>query len=281
MFRHLVEVPRLLVIGGVLVLVALLRARPARPLARARHVPRVVAAAAVLCTLASGTIAFAAGRPTTQPVAYPSAAAPTVSVLVVPDVRGQAYVFAKGMLEDAGFAWRAEGDVGGYAANSVVLQTPPPAARVFDTGFPTVTLGLERNASYAEAGAPENRSPYAGTPIESVGETSASTEGSRLPAFVVSGAPKESTHQPSLPERARRLAAWLETHRTPTRANVAHWRYEHAWIVTGARLGWWRGAEALETLVKVDRRAERLWDRGTKRRLAAKRALAHVRAEAR
>ena len=40
----------------------------------------------------------------------------------IPDVRGKPYVFAKGILQDAGFAWRVEGDVQGYAPNSVVAH---------------------------------------------------------------------------------------------------------------------------------------------------------------
>ena len=38
---------------------------------------------------------------------------------LVPDVRDQAYVFAKTSLEEAGFAWRVTGGVQGYAANKV------------------------------------------------------------------------------------------------------------------------------------------------------------------
>ena len=63
------------------------------------------------------------------------------SMLVVPDVRGQAYVFAKGILEDAGFAWRVPG-ARGFAANTVVGQSPLPGTRVVDTGAPLVTLRL-------------------------------------------------------------------------------------------------------------------------------------------
>jgi hypothetical protein len=59
---------------------------------------------------------------------------------------------------------------------------------------------------------------------------------------------------------------------------VRHWLYQHNWIVAGARFGWWRGAEALETLVAVDRHAERQWGIGAKSRRVAERALAEVRA---
>src|SRR5260221_13844581 len=59
-------------------------------------------------------------------------------VLVVPDVRKQAYVFAKGTLGDAGFAWRVRGSVQGYSANTVGTQSPLAGTRVVDTGAPLV-----------------------------------------------------------------------------------------------------------------------------------------------
>ncbi len=281
MWQRLLEVPRLLFIGALFVLVALLRAYPRRPVMRLGRMPRTVIIGAVLCALASGTLAFAAGQQSSKPAAKPIAAPLKPTVLTVPDVRGQTYVFAKGMLEDAGFAWRVTGDVGGYAANSVASQTPAPGTRVFDTGFPTVELGLTQSSSYEQEGTPENGSSYAGTPIELFGEASAGSDDSRPPAFTVKGAPKESKSQASLPERADALATWLESHRRPTRANVAHWRYEHAWIVTGARFGWWQGAEALERLLGVDRRVQTLWSMGKQGRLTAKRALAEVREQSR
>ena len=45
-------------------------------------------------------------------------------VLIVPEVRGQAFVFAKGMIQDAGFAWHVTGAVDGYAVDTVATQTP-------------------------------------------------------------------------------------------------------------------------------------------------------------
>ena len=243
----------------------------------ARRIARLVTVGAIVCTLASGALAFAAGQGIPAPAAKPSAAPAEPIVLVVPDVRGQVYTFAKGMLEDAGFAWRVAGDVGGHAANSVVSQTPLPGTRVYDTGVPIVTLALERNSSYTEGGTPQNASPYPGTPVELVGGGAPAPAPARPPAFELAGAPVESADQPSLPERAQRLARWIETHRAPTRANAAHWSYEHAWIVAGARFGWWGGAGALETLIRVDRRVPVRWDMGWKRRAATKHVLADVR----
>src|SRR5438093_1661877 len=116
--------------------------------------------------LASATLAVGGAKRMT---AVPSGAAPPVAVatLVVPDVSGQAFVFAKGTLEDTGFAWRVVGGVHGYAANKVATQTPEPGTKVRDTGAPTITLTLTRTA-YAEKGEPEDVSPYLGTALEPI-----------------------------------------------------------------------------------------------------------------
>jgi hypothetical protein len=82
-----------------------------------------------------------------------------------------------------------------------------------------------------------------------------------------------------LPDRARLLSHWLDAHPKPTNANVRHWLYQHAWIVTGARFGWWRGAEALRILIGVDRQVESKWGVGRKSELTARAALAFVEAK--
>ena len=89
--------------------------------------------------------------------------------LVVPDVRQQAYVFAKGTLEQGGFAWRVEGGVRGYSANVVASQSPAPGSKVVADGAPTIVLRLQRNAGYAQEGTPENSLPYAGVPARRFG----------------------------------------------------------------------------------------------------------------
>lgn len=96
--------------------------------------------------------------------------------LRIPDVRGQAYVFAKGILEDAGFSWQVVGPVKGYAANLVSLQSPAPGTLVLDNGAPTIELRLERNIEYSERGLPENSSPYAGSELLLADDPSASVE---------------------------------------------------------------------------------------------------------
>jgi hypothetical protein len=246
----------------------------------------LVAAACVLAA-AMGTATFAATR--TEPQAE----------LVVPDVRGQVYVFAKGALEDAGFAWRVAGPVKGYAANTVVTQSPAPGARVVDTGAPTITLTLARNARYAEKGAPENRAPFAGTAVRRAGvpvavrakpvvakakpkkKVAAKKPAVRVPAFLVPGAPREPLDEITLDARARKLDRWLGTRPQPTDANVEHWLYQHAWIVTGARFGWSHGEAALRILIGVDREVEAQWGYGSRSRSVAEQALAEVRERSR
>jgi PASTA domain-containing protein len=115
--------------------------------------------------LASGTVAFGAERTPAKPLGKP-ATPPVVEPVLVPDVRGKAYVFAKGMLEDSGFAWRVEGSVHGYAANLVASQSPAPGTKLVDTGAPTVTLHLTAARGYAELGDPEDASPFPGTEVK-------------------------------------------------------------------------------------------------------------------
>ena len=242
--------------------------------------------------------------------AWTAAAAPQAEkpmALVVPDVDRQPYVFAKGALEQSGFAWRVKGKVQGYAANLVVGQSPAAGARVVADGKPLVLLVLARNPAYKQEGTPENASPYAGRPARLVAAAPAAVTApvakpaakpvakpaatapaakpaakptARPAAFAAPGAPREPLTEIPLAQRAKELAAWIERHPSPTAANVRHWLYQHSWIVTGAQFGWWRGAEALKTLVEVDRRAQQLWGLGGKSEQVARRALAEVEARA-
>ena len=83
-----------------------------------------------------------------------------------------------------------------------------------------------------------------------------------------------------LPDRAKALGTWLDAHRTKSTKDAAYWLYQNEWIVTGAQLGWWHGADALQTLIAVDRRAQSLWGIGAKSASAAQQALDEVRAKA-
>jgi outer membrane biosynthesis protein TonB len=270
---------------------------------------RIVALTAIL-VLGSATISFAAesrfGARTTPnkvTVAPPE-------LVSIPDVRGQAYVFAKGTLEEGGFAWRVSGAVQGYPANTVVSQVPAAGTRVVDTGMPTIQLALARNGSYDQEGSPENASPYDGTEIKfpsrpkpaakpklqpkplpkpkpkakpkpAARPKPASRPIARPEVFQVAGAPDEPLDEPPLTTRARRLERWLATHPSPTNGNVNHWLYQHEWIVTGARFGWSRGAQALAILIRVDEQVQRRWKIGAKSEAAARRALGAVRSKSR
>ncbi len=100
-----------------------------------------------------------------RPTLLAARTAPDKHDLTVPRVTGQAFVFAKGILQDGGFAWHVVGRVDGYAGNTVVDQDPAAGTVVEDTGAPTITLTLAKNRSYAEQGTPQNVSPYAGTAV--------------------------------------------------------------------------------------------------------------------
>jgi PASTA domain len=272
--------------------------------------PRLIALI-VIWLLAAASWTLAAGGPQTPPAA-PAAGEPTTpEVLVVPDVRRQAYVFSKGILQDAGFAWRVEGPVRGYAANPVVSQTPAPGVRVVDNGAPTVVLRLKRSGEYDERGVPENRSSYKGTavvllsnwqaaqkekaatttetqpaattttsappvappPAPEQGEESVAY---RKPDFVVEGAPREPADEMPLPQRALALEKRAAALAKPSRRFVRHWLYQHSWLVTGARFGWQGGDDALQTLIQVDRSLYVRFGFGARSEGVARRALAYV-----
>jgi hypothetical protein len=288
----------------------------------------IAAAVALIGLLAATTLTFAAVNPRAHHRRKSSHRGP--ATLLVPNVEGKAYVFAEGMLEDGGFAWRVAGSVHGFAANTVVAQTPAAGTIVLDSGAPTIILTLARNARYAETGTPVDAAPFGGSAVRLPGtvavrpptvsakprsaeSTPASTPASapvsgvettsgpphdpvtvpsqvdekataptpaklRPRAFFVRGAPKEPLDEMPLPARANLLRAWAASHRKPTAANVRHWLYQHAWIVDGARFGWWHGDQALQTLISVDRRLERQWKIGQRSEAVARNALAEVRA---
>jgi PASTA domain len=125
-----------------------------------------VAAIAFLSALTAAPFGFASDP---RPVPHRAPLRPATRKLhtvVVPSLLGQAYVFAQGMLEDAGFSWYVPAK-NGFAANIVVAQSPAPGTRVVDTGAPLVALKLARNNGYGETGKPDNKSPYHGTAVRS------------------------------------------------------------------------------------------------------------------
>ena len=260
---------------------------------------------------ATAAVTFAAGKQLASSPAKKSAAAPAApATLVVPDVRKQAFVFAKGSLEDGGFAWRVAGSVHGFAANTVVAQSPAPGVRVVDTGAPLVTVTLVRNLHYAEHGAPEDASLLRGTRIQLADIPAApivpampakpaakkaaalappkiarpkkqATVAKRPAAFIVRGGRKEPLDEMPLSDRARLLGRFIESHPQPTNANVKHWLYQHEWVVVGAKLGWWHGVEALQILITDDAKAQTRWGVGSRSAEVARRALAAVEARSR
>jgi hypothetical protein len=286
--------------------------------------PRAVIVA-VIWVLGTAAFTFAADSTIVGPSrsSTPSAAAKQTE-LIVPSVTGQAYVFAKGILEDSGFAWRVSGSVRGYSSNRVLTQSPAAGTRVIDTGAPTIVLRLVRGP-YEQLGRPDDASSYPGTPIRLANLAAATApaapvkkpaakkpvakkpaakkpaakkpaakpkqkpvvkpkqqtiRAARPPAFDVAGAPKEPLDEITLSARALRLEAWASK-RPKTGANVQHWLYQHAWIVTGAEFGWSHGAQALETLIRVDQHLQQRWVIGRKSEAVARAALARVRRNAR
>jgi hypothetical protein len=261
----------------------------------ATRLPRLAIVGAVLL-LASATLAVGAAK---KMAATPQGApAPvTAPTVIIPDITGQAFVFAKGTLEDAGLAWKVVGSVHGYAANKVAKQSPAAGTKLRDTGAPTITVTLERT-SYPEKGEPEDVSPYFGTTVQPVGlpkpvakpaapappaakpaatPTATAKPATRTPDFAVEGAPTEPQKEMPLTKRAQLLAAFIAS-RGKTKANVRHFLYQHSWIVTGAKFGWWHGAAALRELIAADHAAQQRWGIGRKSELVARAALAEVEA---
>jgi hypothetical protein len=279
-------------------------------------IPRLLALT-VIWLLGAATFTLAADKKVT-PLETGTGAASGVArptVILVPDVRGKAYVFAKGILQDAGLAWRVRGAVQGYSANAVAWQSPLPGARIIDNGSPVVSVRLSKNTAYGERGLPENESPYLGTRVvyltdwrkaheQSSGTTSAATTSTpattstaptttatnttepeppaepkqRKPDFEVQGAPAEPVDEIPLPKRARVLQRRMDSMAKPTNRLVNYWLYQHSWIVTGARFGWHDGAESLRILIKVDQSLERRFDFGARSEAVARRALAYAEA---
>jgi hypothetical protein len=270
-----------------------------------------VVALVVLCALASIalTIVFAHGDSSKSRRKAKVTAPPTKTV---PGVVNQPYVFAESALQQQGFGWKVVGPVAGWASAVVSSQSPAQGTKVVDTGAPLVTLQLSKPKGLVTQDIPENSSPYAGTEImlpagatgttqtttsartTTTGTFSTSTTGStstststkttpaqvkkRPPAFKIAGAKPEPLDEIPLPQRARNLSTWLDSHRAASGANERYWLFQHAWIVTGAKFGWWHGAQALELLIGVDRRVEAVWGVGSKSEAEARAALEFVHA---
>ena len=133
---------------------------------------RLLFIAAVIGALVVTAISFAAaGRQLANVPASTKRLPSTPLTVVVPDVQREAFVFAKGELQDAGFAWKVKGGVPGYPANIVVSQSPAPGTKLVDTGSPLIIVTLERNKQYGPKGEPEDTSPYAPTAVRLAGSS--------------------------------------------------------------------------------------------------------------
>ena len=88
------------------------------------RLPSYVSRIAVVVVLALGAgagLTYAAGQQITATPPVTTTATPQKPLtLTVPDLRNQAFVFAKGQLQDGGFAWHVTGAVRGFAAHTVV-----------------------------------------------------------------------------------------------------------------------------------------------------------------
>ena len=247
----------------------------------------------------TATLTYAAGRQLGSGAGNGDACAAPAPPIVVPDVEGQAFVFAKGALEDAGFAWRVVGSVHGYAANTVVSQSPAPGTRVIDTGAPLDHADAEaERLATAQTGEAQDAAPYAATALQPAAlasghrpgasgtdatattPTPAATTTTATPddgrsrprrrrsrrrrprsrllrssprgrrparvAFAVAGARAEPLDEMPLPNRAQLLRRWLDAHpKKTTHATSLTGSTRTPGSSTGAKLGWWRGAEAL------------------------------------
>jgi hypothetical protein len=256
--------------------------------------------------LATAAFTFAADQKIVGPSPTASSAPAQPPNLVVPAITGQVFVFAKGILEDAGFAWRVAGPVHGFPSNRVLAQTPAAGTHVVDTGAPTIVVRLVKG-QYEQQGTPEDTSSYTGTRVEfphapivkpkapvvapkpkttpkpkpatkpkATEPAKKATPLKRPPAFTVPGGRTEPQNEISLPARADRLAAWIATHPKRTNANVGRWLYQHTWIVDGAKFGWWHGSQALRKLIAVDQHVERIWGIGHRSEAVARAALVQV-----
>lgn len=157
--------------------------------------------------------------------------------------------------------------------------------------FPAGSAGTGRSTTSARTTTTNTFSASTSTSTTTTGSTSTTTHSTtstkpsssraRPPAFTIAGAKPEPLDEIPLPQRAKNLNSWLDSHREASAATERYWLFQHAWIVFGAKFGWWHGAQALETLIAVDKRVELLWGLGSKSEAEARAALEFVRAHER
>ena len=146
-------------------------------------VPRIVAVVCVGVAATAG-VTWAASQGLPQTGTVPTVTTPAAAPIVVPDVRQQAFVFARDARRTTDSPGRSPAPVEGYPANTVVAQSPAPGTKVVDTGAPLVQLTLRRNSGYGQTGEAQDKSPYAATPLQPA--ELASAVGPALPAATTS-----------------------------------------------------------------------------------------------
>jgi hypothetical protein len=167
------------------------------------------------------------------------------------------------------------------AAPTKAKAAAPVTTKATTTAAPATTTAAPKTA------APKTAAPKTAAPAKpaTAAKPPTVTKPAKWPqarpaAFAVPGVRAEPLDEMPLPNRARALGRWLDAHRKPTDANVKYWLYQHEWIVTGAKLGWWRGAEALQDLIAVDEHTQGVWGIGAKSARTATTALSYVEARA-
>ena len=214
------------------------------------RLPASVSKLALVSVLALGcaaTIAYAAEQQVTSaPASTPAAAPAPPAELVVPDVRRQAFVFAKVALQDAGLAWRVAGPVQGYAANVVVSQSPAAGTRLEDTGAPLVTLTLERNRKYKQTGTPQAAAPYRPTAVKLIGAASKPATPAQKPAATKPAATKPAATKPAATKPAATKPAATKP-AAPVKKHAYPQKRPAAFAVAGAP------KEPLDEMPLVDR----------------------------
>jgi hypothetical protein len=163
-------------------------------------------------------------------------------------------------------------------ASGVTTSTPAPTTTAVAPTTSTRRATTTAPRTTTTTARPATTTTAAPTPKFTTTVSTSPQTPVRPPAFVIPGAKKELVGELPLPRRAALLLRYVSKHRKPTDKVVKHWLVQHAWIVAGARFGWWHGEQALLTLIRVDHQVERQWKIGYKSERVAQRALAFVRA---
>ena len=173
-----------------------------------------------------------------------------------------------------------------YKGTQVVLVSDWASDQIEPTTSETTEItstetGATTTAPAATTTEPAGTVPTTTEPIGTTTEPEEPEQETRKPDFEVPGAPVEPADEMPLPDRARALQHRLSGNTKPSQHLINVWLYQHSWIVTGAEFGWWRGSQALELLIAVDRQARKAWGYGAKNEAVARASLARVQSKSR